>query len=118
MICKNCGEELINKDNYCPQCGMELSNTYSKPLKEKYIDGEYEDNQKNYTPNKNKSDQEYPSKDTDYDQNIQTLEEYESKEEGSGLFTIIILVLIAALLFGLLIGLIIFTGILSGLPKF
>ncbi|MDD3985993.1 MAG: hypothetical protein PHY59_09020, partial [Methanobacterium sp.] len=65
-----------------------------------------------------RTNKEYPPKDIDYEQyNNQTLEEYEAKEEGSGLFTIIILVLIAALLFGLLIGLIIFTGILSGLPK-
>lgn len=117
MICKNCGEELINNENYCPQCGMELSTSYSKPLKEKYIEGEYQDKQENYISPKNKTNQEYPSKDMEYEYNNQTLEEYEAKEEGSRLFTIIILVLIAALLFGLLIGLIMFTGILSGLSK-
>ena len=122
MICKNCGEEIRNRENYCPSCGMELLVPYSKSLKEKYIAGEYQDHQEDYIIRKNnKTKNEYhPREDTaDYEQyDDQTLEEYETKESGSsGIFTVTFLFLIMALLFGFVIGMIIFSGIITGMPK-
>ncbi len=122
MICKNCGEEIRNRENYCPSCGMELSVPYSKSLKEKYIAGEYQDHQEEHIIRKNnQTENEYrPRKDTaDYEQyDDQTLEEYETKESGSsGIFTVTFLFLIMALLFGFVIGMIIFSGIFTGISK-
>lgn len=41
MKCENCGTKVRKWDTYCPKCGMELSVSEYKPLKNKYLRGEY-----------------------------------------------------------------------------
>ena len=41
MKCENCGTKIRKWDTYCPKCGMELFSSESKPLKSKYLRGEY-----------------------------------------------------------------------------
>ena len=41
MKCENCGAEVKNRQSYCPKCGMELFNSDYKPLKNKFLKGEY-----------------------------------------------------------------------------
>lgn len=41
MKCENCGAKIRKWDTYCPKCGMELFNSEQKPLKSKYLRGEY-----------------------------------------------------------------------------
>jgi hypothetical protein len=41
MKCENCGTKIRKWDAYCPKCGMELFSSESKPLKSKYLRGEY-----------------------------------------------------------------------------
>ena len=36
MICDNCGAKIDIEEEYCPNCGMELLNSASKPTKKKY----------------------------------------------------------------------------------
>lgn len=36
MPCDNCGAEIDKKEEYCPECGMELLSSVSKPKKKKY----------------------------------------------------------------------------------
>jgi hypothetical protein len=121
MICKNCGAKIINRESYCPSCGMELLIPYSKSLKEKYMAGEYIDRQDSYSLNdKNrKTQEEYSSDSTEeyehyYDTESQ--ESNESEESGSSGFLATFLVLIIALLIGFLIGMIIFSGSLQSIP--
>ena len=88
MICKNCGANIRNKENYCPNCGMELMVSYSKSLKEKYIAGEYHDHRddliiKDRYDQKSQKEEFEPVKHSyeteDYYGN-ETLEEYETGE--------------------------------------
>lgn len=41
MKCENCGAKIRKWESYCPKCGMEIINSESKPLKNKYLRGEY-----------------------------------------------------------------------------
>jgi uncharacterized Zn finger protein (UPF0148 family) len=43
MRCENCGAEIVKGEIYCPNCGMELYNSESKPLQKKFIRGEYQE---------------------------------------------------------------------------
>jgi hypothetical protein len=121
MICKNCGAKIINRESYCPSCGMELLIPYSKSLKEKYMAGEYIDRQDSSILNdKNRKTQdEYPSDSTrEYEQYYEneSQESNEPEESSSSGFLATFLVLIIALLIGFLIGMIIFSGTLQSLP--
>ncbi|HEX7467760.1 MAG TPA: zinc-ribbon domain-containing protein [Methanobacterium sp.] len=126
MICKNCGANIRNRENYCPNCGMELMVSYSKSLKEKYIAGEYRDHRddliiKNRNNQKNQKEEFEPVKGSneteDYYGN-EILEEYETGESGSSALFAIILFLVVALLFGFVLGMILFSGSLHSLPGF
>jgi hypothetical protein len=126
MICKNCGANIRNRENYCPNCGMELMVSYSKSLKEKYIAGEYHDHRddliiKNRYNQKNQKEESEPVKRSyeteDYYGN-ETLEEYETGKSGSSALFAIILFLVVALLFGFVLGMILFSGALHSLPGF
>jgi hypothetical protein len=120
MICKNCGAE-INKESYCPSCGMELLIPYSKSLKEKYLAGEYIDrhdssvssdkNHRTYEEYSQNSTEEY-----DHYYGNESQETNEPEESGSSGFLATFLILIIALLIGFLIGMIIFSGTLQSLP--
>jgi hypothetical protein len=46
MICENCGAKIGKGESYCPKCGMELFNPEYKPLKKKYLRGEYREEAK------------------------------------------------------------------------
>ncbi len=125
MICKNCGAEIRNRENYCPSCGMELM-VYSKSLKEKYMAGEYQDRQDNFVvrdrSNKRAEEREYyPEKDSDeYEQyhGNETEEYHETDGSGTSVIAVIILFLIVALLIGFVIGILIFSGFIQSLPGF
>jgi hypothetical protein len=41
MICENCGARIGKGKSYCPKCGNEVYNSGHKPLKNKYLRGEY-----------------------------------------------------------------------------
>jgi hypothetical protein len=126
MICKNCGANITKKENYCPSCGMELMIPYSKSLKEKYIAGEYHDQQDDFNTRGTRSNrsverEDYPEQDADeYEQYHGAEGEYENENRGSGssVLLVIILFLIVALLIGFVIGMIIFSGVLQSLPGF
>jgi len=117
MICKNCGAE-INRESYCPSCGMELLIPYSKSLKEKYMAGEYIDrhdgsilNDKNH-----RTHEEYSDDSTEEYYGNESQESNEQDESSSSGFLATFLVLIIALLIGFLIGMIIFSGTFQSLP--
>jgi len=126
MICKNCGAEIRSRENYCPSCGMELFVPYSKSLKEKYMAGEYQDNQDDFIvrDRRNKKVEEreqYPEKGADdYEQyhGNETEEYHETGESDTSIVAVIILFLIVALLIGFVIGILIFSGFLQSLPGF
>jgi hypothetical protein len=125
MICKNCGAEISKMESYCPKCGMELSIPYSKSLKEKYMAGEYSDNEdkfisedRNVNPTydndylyENHSDSAYEQYHSSEDHH----EEYENHSSGSGIGATI-LFLVVALLIGFVIGMIIFSGSMQSIP--
>lgn len=145
MICENCGVEIKNRERYCPSCGMELLIPYSKSLKEKYMAGEYLENQDTHVHYQKKNvkkeiehyaeanvhnyHQNYESRADEYTdaqeysdardypnaQEYPEAEEYEG-ESGISILVVIILFLIVALLIGFLIGILIFSGFLNSLP--
>lgn len=41
MICENCGARIGKGKSYCPKCGKEVYDSGHKPLKNKYLRGEY-----------------------------------------------------------------------------
>ncbi|MGB8232773.1 MAG: zinc-ribbon domain-containing protein [Methanobacterium sp.] len=126
MICKNCGANIRNRENYCPNCGMELMVSYSKSLKEKYIAGEYSDHRddliiKDKYNQKNQKEEFEPVKhsyETEEYYGNETLEGYETGESGSSALFAIILFLVVALLFGFVLGMILFSGALHSLSGF
>ncbi len=130
MICENCGAEIRNRENYCPNCGMEVISPYNKSIKARYMAGEYTENQGNYYSRKNRSKrEEVYVEETEPQVSNETeselVEEYygpepEEFEEPGGVsvLTVIILFLIVALLIGFVIGILVFSGFLHSLPGF
>jgi hypothetical protein len=43
VICENCGAKVKKGEKYCPKCGMELLVSNYKPLKKRYLKGDYGD---------------------------------------------------------------------------
>jgi len=123
MICENCGAEIRNRENYCPNCGMEIISPYNKSIKARYMAGEYTENQGNYhqrkqRPRKEKEvyvEETEPLKEEEYYE--PEPEEYE-ESGGVSVLTVIILFLIFALLIGFGIGILVFSGFLHSLPGF
>ncbi|UTB31635.1 MAG: zinc-ribbon domain-containing protein [Methanobacterium sp. ERen5] len=130
MICENCGAEIRNRENYCPNCGMEVISPYNKSIKARYMAGEYTEDQGNYYSRKKRSRSEEVYVEETEPQVLketepELVEEYyepepkEIEEEGGvSVLTVIILFLIVALLFGFVIGILIFSGFLHSLPGF
>jgi hypothetical protein len=144
MICENCGAEIKNRERYCPSCGMEMLIPYSKSLKEKYMAGEYLEDQDTHVHYQKKNvkkeiehyaeanvhnhDQNYESRAEEYisEQEHSDARDYPKAEEypeaeyeeesGISILVVIILFLIVALLIGFLIGILIFSGFLHSLP--
>jgi hypothetical protein len=129
MKCRNCGGEIRPEDIYCNQCGMDLSgreykprakkrrslteNKDYKPLQNKFMRGEYQDDQVDQYPQDDdyfyKSEEaydygEYSGYDDDY-------QEYEEIKEGkNSIWGTLILFLVLALVVGFVVGLLIFTS--------
>jgi hypothetical protein len=123
MICKNCGAEIVNRESYCPSCGMELLIPYSKSLKEKYMAGEYIDRQDNSVIKDNRRSKEDKYSNDREDEYVHYYEKeseevYDTEETGSSGLLATFLVLIIALLIGFLMGMIIFSGTLPGMQNF
>ena len=130
MICENCGAEIRNRENYCPNCGMEVISPYNKSIKARYMAGEYTENQGDYYSRKRRSkDEEVYVEETEPQVSKETepelVEEYyepepEDFEESGGVsvLTVIILFLVVALLIGFVIGILVFSGFLHSLPGF
>jgi len=135
MICENCGANIKNRESFCPNCGMELMNPYSKSIKAKYIAGEYNEDQDTHIENQNykenrdtyvpknrrnaRKEKQQPIEETDpvFEEHYEAdVEEY--TESGVSVLTVIILFLIVALLIGFVIGILVFSGFLQSLPGF
>ncbi len=100
VICDNCGAHIDDQERYCPECGMELLVSDYKPLKKKYMGGEYRYKEyKSYRPSY-------------HEEEIEELEEeygYDEESQGS-ILPYIVLLLLIALIFGLILGIIVFSG--------
>jgi hypothetical protein len=131
MICENCGTKIRNRENFCPNCGMEIVNPYNKSIKARYMAGEYTENQGDYYSRKERSRKEKEVYVEETEPKVlketepELVEEYyepepEEYEESGGVsvLTVIILFLIVALLIGFLIGILVFSGFLHSLPGF
>ena len=136
MICENCGAKIGDDEDYCPNCGMELFIPKSKrkpvskkPLKERYIEGEYQD-QEDYediyesysgydepeTPrrrdhSKKPQKQEYYESYYEYD-DYEPVPSKKSSDMGATL-----IILIAALIIGFMIGIMLFSGTSQVVPS-
>ncbi|HOI40963.1 MAG TPA: zinc ribbon domain-containing protein [Methanobacterium sp.] len=139
MKCENCGSKIKKGETYCPKCGMELFNSQYKPLKKKYLRGEYrevddlgtspynldeddysesayqQDNyqNQNYNQKRKKNYQKNYNQETNpqkkYQRGYDLDEYYESEETGSSMWGTIMLLLIVALLFGFVMGFMFFS---------
>jgi zinc-ribbon domain len=119
MICENCGAKIRKNARYCPDCGMDIISDY-KPLQNKYLRGEHLEDEEElldddyYSTEEMNNHQEYSEGGNDY-QN-EEYRTYEATEtQGSGLGSIILL-LIVALLIGFVMGFIFFSGKLLNIP--
>ncbi len=125
MICDNCGAIIPEKEEFCPNCGMQLVDLYSKPKnKKKY--SKNSKSSKNYDfdsfdkPIKQKYMGNSKPESYDYSQYLdddgykehEFNDNYEAKNKrksGTGIWNIIILLLIALVL-GFIVGLLMFTS--------
>jgi len=133
MKCENCGAKIKKWETYCPKCGMELFNSQYKPLKKRYLRGEYRETEESRTSpydldqmeysestyqqdkyqNQNnnqkweRNHQKKPQK--KYQRGYDLDEYYESVESESSIWGTIMLLLIIALLFGFVMGFVFFS---------
>jgi len=133
MKCENCGAKIKKWETYCPKCGMELFNSHYKPLKKRYLRGEYREteesrtspydlDQVDYTESEYQHDkyqnqnnnqkwernhQKKPQK--KYQRGYDLDEYYESVENESSIWGTIMLLLVIALLFGFVMGFVFFS---------
>ncbi len=138
MKCGNCGSKIKKGEPYCPKCGMELFNSQYKPLKKRFLRGEYrevenfvtspynleEDYSRSTHQRSDHQNQSYKKKrKRNYQKNYKQetnpqkkhyrgydLDEYyESKKTNSSTWSTIMLLLIVALLFGFVMGFMLFS---------
>lgn len=81
MKCQNCGAKVRKWDTYCPKCGMELFSSEYKPLKNKYLRGEYHEQREGQIEpydleGEDNSAAEY------YEDNYQNQDDYQNKEKN------------------------------------
>ena len=111
-VCENCGCHIRKGDSYCPKCGMELLVSEYKPLKKRYIRGEYYDEEEEQFY---EDGPVYPERNTGYEDEY----DYDNEEtESSGGMLPIILFLVVALLIGFIFGIIIFSSYTPSLTSF
>lgn len=105
MKCENCGRQIKDDENYCPNCGMEIV-TSDKPLQKKYLNNDY-------------IEEDYDRKDTYQEPEIY---EYENKHttkkerKKSGGWLPILLFLLLLMMIGFVVGLIMYTTNLQSTP--
>ncbi|KAF5088993.1 zinc ribbon domain-containing protein [Methanobacterium aggregans] len=124
MICENCGAEIRDGEEYCSNCGMELFTPKSnrkpvskKPLKERYIDGEYQDQEDYEDIYESYRDYDEPTTPRKRNQSRSSYEsnygyeDYEpaASKKSSGMGATVI-ILLAALIIGFVIGIMVFSG--------
>ncbi|HHY00699.1 MAG TPA: zinc ribbon domain-containing protein [Methanothermobacter sp.] len=138
MKCENCGAKIKKRETYCPKCGMKLFNSQYKPLKKRYLRGEYRETEEfgtspydleeegysesTYQPNKyqnqnynQKGEKNHQNKHNQtnpqkkYQRGYDLDEYYESAENESSIWGTIMLLLIIALLFGFVMGFVFFS---------
>jgi ribosomal protein L40E len=135
MICENCGAKIGDDEDYCPNCGMELFIPKSKrkpvskkPLKERYLDGEYQDQEDyediyesygGYDEPETPRRRDHPKKPQKQDyESYYEYDDYEpapsKRSNGMGATLII---LIAALIIGFMIGIMVFSGTSQVVPS-
>lgn len=134
MICENCGAKIGDDEAYCPNCGMELFIPKSKrrpvskkPLKERYLDGEYQDHEEYEDIYESYLDHDEPETPRRrYHPKPQKQEYYESyyeydddgpvtSKKSSGMGATLV-ILIAALIIGFMIGIMVFSGTSQVVP--
>ena len=104
VVCENCGGNIRKGDSYCPQCGMELLVSEYKPLKKRYIRGEYYDEEEERFYEEGPV---YPERNTEYEDAY----DYDNEEtKSSGGMLPFVLFLVVALLIGFIFGIIIFSS--------
>lgn len=143
MLCDNCGAEINKKEEYCPNCGMELPGSAPKPSKKKYhrdsaaftrdiphpkvnyenhyneeADYEIKPLKRKYYGNPSASayDDPYYQEEVNYESYYAKEDDYETKKSG-GLLGTIFLLLVIALLLGFIIGLILFSSNIQSIPN-
>lgn len=138
MKCENCGAKIKKWETYCPKCGMELFNSHYKPLKKRYLRGEYRETEESRTSpydldqmeysestyqqdkyqnqnNNHKRERNYKNKSNHrnphkkYQRGYDLDEYYESVENESSIWGTIMLLLVIALLFGFVMGFVFFS---------
>ena len=72
MKCENCGAKIKKRETYCPKCGMELFNSQYKPLKKKYLRGEYMEREEVATST-------YDLEDDDYSESTYQQDKYQNQ---------------------------------------
>ena len=134
MICENCGAKIGDDEDYCPNCGMELFIPKSKrkpvskkPLKERYLDGEYQDQEDyediyesyvGYDEPETPKRRDHHKKPQKQDYESYEYDDYEpSPSKKSGGMGATLIILIAALIIGFMIGIMVFSGTSQVVPS-
>ena len=143
MICDNCGSEIDKREEYCPDCGMELPGSAPKPSKRKYhkdqgaftndipqpsmsFENYNEEADYKIKPLKRKyygdpspstyDDPQYQDE-VDYESHYTEEANHEEIEESKSIIGTAFLLLIIALLLGFIVGLILFSSNMQSIPQ-